>query len=449
MTVSSTTGSLSIAARAAYILRDNSTGLITKAAPALYPHQWSWDAAFNAIGLAAIDLPRARLELDSLFAGQWRNGLLPHIVFDPAADGYRPGPEQWECAVHSEEAPSAPATSGIIDPPVHAIAVDRILAVASSACGEEYARTMQWAARIYPKLLAWHRFLARERADKETGLMTLFHGWESGTDNSPRWDAPYAGVKVGPGLPFYERKDTAHVSDAAQRPTDGEYDRYIWLVEEAKRASYDAGLLRQTGSFQVGDVLFTAIFACASDLLASLSATLGKRSDAAELKNYAVQARAAVFCHVDEASGLATDVDLRSGVWLRTETVAGFAPLIAGGMPLTLRRRLVSLLLGERWAGHPSLRFALPPSTSPCSAAYNPACYWRGPIWPVFTWLLAWSLWRSGERAAASALRSASLTQLGDETFGEYYHPVTGEPLGSLNQSWTAAVALDWLLEEE
>jgi len=33
--------------------------------------------------------------------------------------------------------------------------------------------------------------------------------------------------------------------------------------------------------------------------------------------------------------------------------------------------------------------------------------------------------------------------------FGEYYHPVTGAPLGSLNQSWTAAVALDWLIEEE
>ena len=98
--------------------------------------------------------------------------------------------------------------------------------------------------------------------------MTLFHGWESGTDNSPRWDAPYAGVEVGPGLPLYQRKDKAHVSDACQRPTDREYDRYLWLVEEAKRASYDAGLLRQTGSFQVGDVLFTAIFACASDLLA-------------------------------------------------------------------------------------------------------------------------------------------------------------------------------------
>jgi hypothetical protein len=445
------TASLPIAARAAYILRDNSTGLITKAAPSLYPHQWSWDAAFNAVGLATIDLPRARLELDSLFAGQWRNGLLPHIVFDPsaAADGYWPGPSQWECARHNEDAVAAPATSGIIDPPVHAIAVDRILAMASACGGTEAELTWAWAEQLYPKLLAWHRFLARDRTDKSTGLMTLFHGWESGTDNSPRWDIPYAGVKVGSGLPDYIRRDKAHVSDASQRPTDCEYDRYLWLVEEAKSAGYDAGLLRESGSFQVGDVLFTAIFATASDLLASLAVKLRKPDDAAELKDYAAQARAAVFCHVDEESGLAADVDLRTGEWLRTETIAGFAPLIAGGMPLYLRSRQVSLLTGPRWAGHPSLKFALPPSTSPCSAAYNPDCYWRGPVWPVFTWLLWWALSRTGEASVASTLRSASLDQLRDETFAEYYQPETGAPLGSLRQSWTAAAALDWLLDED
>jgi hypothetical protein len=298
-------------------------------------------------------------------------------------------------------------------------------------------------------VLAWHRFLARDRVDKSTGLMTLFHGWESGTDNSPRWDAPYADVLVGANLPAYTRRDKAHVSDAAQRPTDHEYDRYLWLVEEAKRANYDAGLLRDSGSFQVGDVLFTAIFAAASDLLGALAATLRKPDDVAELKDYAAQARAAVYCHVDETSGLAVDVDLRTGAWLRTETIAGFAPLIAGAMPSAMRSRLVSLLMGERWAGHPSLKFPLPPSTSPYSPAYNPACYWRGPVWPVFTWLLTWALNRSGDYAVADTLRSASLDQLRDETFAEYYEPETGAPLGSLRQSWTAAVALDWLLEEE
>jgi glucosylglycerate hydrolase len=49
----------------------------------------------------------------------------------------------------------------------------------------------------------------------------------------------------------------------------------------------------------------------------------------------------------------------------------------------------------------------------------------------------------------ASALRAASLEQLGDQTFAEYYQPETGAPLGSLHQSWTAAAALDWLLDEE
>ena len=99
-------------------------------------------------------------------------------------------------------------------------------------------------------------------------------------------------------------------------------------------------------------MLFTAIYATASDLLADLAARLGE-PDAAELRDYAAQARAAVLCHVDEASGLAADVDLRTGEWLRTETCAGFAPLIAGGVPYQMRLRLTDLLLGERWCGHP------------------------------------------------------------------------------------------------
>ena len=31
--------------------------------------------------------------------------------------------------------------------------------------------------------------------------------------------------------------------------------------------------------------------------------------------------------------------------------------------------------------------------------------------------------------------------------FAEYFEPFAAEPLGSLDQSWTAAIALDWLAE--
>ena len=65
------------------------------------------------------------------------------------------------------------------------------------------------------------------------------------------------------------------------------------LIEEAKQAGYDSGLLLESGSFQVGDVLFTAIYAAASDLLADLARRLRKPDDAAELKDYAARAWAA------------------------------------------------------------------------------------------------------------------------------------------------------------
>ena len=48
----------------------------------------------------------------------------------------------------------------------------------------------------------------------------------------------------------------------------------------------------------------------------------------------------------------------------------------------------------------------------------------------------------------AADLRRAALEQLAAGNFAEYYEPFTGEPLGSDGQSWTAAVALDWLSED-
>ncbi len=63
-----------LAARAAYLLRGNDLGTMTSAAPKLYPHMWSWDAAFVSIGLAPLSVERAVVELDTLLSAQWKNG---------------------------------------------------------------------------------------------------------------------------------------------------------------------------------------------------------------------------------------------------------------------------------------------------------------------------------------------------------------------------------------
>jgi glycogen debranching enzyme len=83
----------------------------------------------------------------------------------------------------------------------------------------------------------------------------------------------------------------------------------------------------------------------------------------------------------------------------------------------------------------------------PGSRGFQQRSYWRGPSWPIANWLLWWGLRRHGQHAAAAKLRLANLALLDrpGSQFAEYFEPFSGEPLGSLDQSWTAAVALDWL----
>src|SRR5207248_2941214 len=100
-----------LAQRALAVLDANWRGASTVPSPALYPHQWSWDSACIAIGYSHLDPQRGEQELRSLFRGQWRNGLLPHIVFAPG-QGYFPGPEFWQTE-SSPDAPASPRTSGI------------------------------------------------------------------------------------------------------------------------------------------------------------------------------------------------------------------------------------------------------------------------------------------------------------------------------------------------
>jgi len=42
---------------------------------------WSWDACFIGVGLSWVSVQRAITEMDTLLAAQWRNEMLPHIVF--------------------------------------------------------------------------------------------------------------------------------------------------------------------------------------------------------------------------------------------------------------------------------------------------------------------------------------------------------------------------------
>jgi glucosylglycerate hydrolase len=433
--------------QAARVLARNGLKTWTKPAPSLYPHQWSWDSAFIALGLAHLDNRRATRELETLFSGQWASGKVPHIVFNPDAPPktYFPDAERWNAAALSPDAPDEPRTSGLCQPPIHAIAVRRIWETARDREDRRVDLARAFLRDSYPRLLAWHLYLATARDPEASGLVTIYHPWESGTDNSPRWDSALRAIEVRE-VPLYPRYDLQHVSDPSQRPSDEEYDRFIWLLELLKEARYEEAEIYESHPFLVKDVLFSAILVAANEALSEIAAVVEAPGEERELiDGWIERGRKSLDERWDPDLKLCLDYDLRAEEPVRVRTVAGFAPLIAGGLDPERLKDLLKTLDSPEFAGNQELRWPLPPSTSPQEAGFHPRSYWRGPTWPVIHWLLWWSLLRAGESRRAERMRRAALDQLVEGGFAEYFEPFTGEPLGSPDQSWTAAVALDFL----
>lgn len=101
---------------ASAILDRNWTGAYTVPATGLYPHQWSWDSGFIAMGLRHVRPLRAQQELESPLSAQWLDGRLPQIVYDDKRDDdYSPGAAFWRSSEISGT-PQRP-TAGLIQPP--------------------------------------------------------------------------------------------------------------------------------------------------------------------------------------------------------------------------------------------------------------------------------------------------------------------------------------------
>jgi len=206
--------------KAKEILNKNWRNNHTIPSPKLYPHQWSWDSGFIAIGYSHYHQKRAQQEIFSIFEGQWKNGMLLHIVFR-SKDSYFPGPEHWETNL-SQFAPEI-ETSGITQPPVHAIAA---LDVYKNADDKDDAK--DFLKDMFPRFLSFNCYLFKFRDPEKTGLITIFHPWESGFDNSVRWDEALA--RITPvGLPKYERIDVKKVN-SEERPSNDDYDRYALVI---------------------------------------------------------------------------------------------------------------------------------------------------------------------------------------------------------------------------
>ena len=246
-------------------------------------------------------------------------------------------------------------------------------------------------------------FLLRRRRRSPGGLVELCHPWESGCDDSPRWD------------------DTmlAGRTPAAWYALKGD------VVSSIERSSNGAPL--HNPGFAVGSVGFSALVAWNALEVASVTGDEALVTSARELAD-AIDARwdPDLLTWVDDGptavgSGRIRTLDalLPSLVHPRAEVFTALTDPAAYGAP----------------CGPRGVHAAEP--------TYEPSTYWRGPAWPQLTYLLWLAATSSGSEVVGSALVTSMLAGAACSGFAEYWDADTGAPLGAVPQTWsTLALAM-------
>ncbi|MGX7670328.1 MGH1-like glycoside hydrolase domain-containing protein [Plantactinospora sp. DSM 117369] len=462
---------------AAAILATNWTGTHTVPSRTLYPHQWSWDAGFISIGLAHVAPDRAWRDLRSLFAAQWPDGRVPHIVFDPGVTerDYFPGPTFWTGGgpfrpggvTHDGDLPAASVgtasgglpspngraasggigasgngagpvrlSSGIVQPPVHAVGAWEVY---RRAPDEAATAELRW---LYPRLVAQQEYLATARDVGGAGLAAIVHPWESGLDNSPCWDEALGAVPVAAEvLRRYARRDNQVVS-SDHRPTDDDYARYLAIALSYRDGGYRDADLAVRHPFLVECPGFNALRGAAELALARIAEVVG--ADPAPHRDQAAEITRQLLDRLFvPATGMFHALDVRTGRHSPARCVNGLLPLVLPGLPAAQVASLVAALESTRFGVGP-----MPvPSYDRSAVDFDPFRYWRGPVWFNINWLLRSGLRTHGRDGLADKLRSALLDLARNSGYYEYFHPDSGAGIGSAAFSWTAALTLDLLAE--
>ncbi|HEY4190801.1 MAG TPA: trehalase family glycosidase [Candidatus Limnocylindrales bacterium] len=420
------------------VLDANWLGASTLPSRTLYPHQWSWDSAFIALGRSWYDEARAQQELRSLFRAQWADGRVPHIVFNPSVgeEAYFPGPAFWQSSKRSAAAPRDVETSGITQPPIHARA-----ALEMHRHARDVEASKAFLGWLYPRLVAEHDYLADRRRPTGTDLPVIVHPWESGLDNSPVWDRDLTQIAIpSGGLPAYLRHDLDH-ANAADRPTNEAYDRFVYLAAAYRDTGYDDARLLDTVPFLVAGPLFNAIHLWSTHALAEIAMVVG--ADPTRHREDAQRIHDALLSELwdpDMRRFCALDVVRRERS--AEDTIVSFAPLLDPDLPAD---QLASIMGDLRSAHfHPDRPTGyVAPSYDLLGTGFDERRYWRGPIWINTNWLLWAGLTQHGQTAEADQILLSSLHVVAQSGFHEYFDPFGGAGFGTDGFGWTAALTLD------
>jgi glucosylglycerate hydrolase len=185
-----------------------------------------------------------------------------------------------------QRCPNAPRhikTSGITQAPVHAISCYYVY---KNSSGQDKEKTKKFLSKIFPKLMKFHNYLITLRDPEKSGLVTIFHPWESGLDNLPIWDEPLSRIKAQ-NLPRYERLDIKAIRKSAKdvREDDITYRRFLYLIELMKeKYNYNEQEIYDDDNYpsKVKDIVFSSILYVANKYLLKIRKILDE--DTSQIK---------------------------------------------------------------------------------------------------------------------------------------------------------------------
>jgi len=227
-------------------------------------------------------------------------------------------------------------------------------------------------------------------------------------------------------VPMDERFDTVEVLAL--------YDTQLRL----RRKAYDTGKILDHALFLIEDIGYNAMFIRANTHLRDIAAFVGQSLPEELLANMK-KSEEALEKLWDPTSGQYYSRDFITHQLLKETSVATLLPLYAGTVSKERAEQLVRLIENDQLYGP---AFPLP-SVAANSPYFQPVRYWQGPTWMNINWMVIDGLRRYGFNDHAAALTDLSLELVEKSGCAEYFDPITGEPLGTDNFSWTAALAID------
>lgn len=396
----------------------------------LYKHQWSWDSGWITFGLNAINEEKhSEKEMLHLFSYQWKNGLIPSIIFNLSDLDYFPGPKIWEVKKYGKTLTKNNNSTGIVQPPIHSYAVLDTF---------NKSKNISFLKEIFPKLMLWHEYLYNERDVNDEGLVFIRHPWESGMDNSPIWDDSLNRIKIDKFKYSSMRVDNKKVN-SDERPTDLTYEKYIKLIEIFKECNYDENLIVKNTELLIQDVLFNVLLQKSNIALLEIANIINKKNDCEKISQWISKTKHGLQNKLFH-NGFYYDYDLKLNKHIEINTITGLSPIIFDS-----NKNLLIEKLKNNFLDIPNNNYNIS-SIDRYSDFFNPINYWRGPTWINLSWLILSGI-KNTDIELYQKIKNNIMLKIENIGFFEYFNSNDNvqnieSGIGDNFFSWTASIYL-------